>query len=81
MSKNIPTILLDRLCEEVDEVIGQKPEITNDDLNKLEYMNLVWKETLRLYPIASQVFRQTNRDGFKICGIEVPKGTIIAVSS
>ena len=74
-------ILLDRLCEEVDEVVGQKPEITFEDLNKLDYMNLVWKETLRMYPIGSQIWRETDKDGFKICGIEVPRGATLAVSS
>ena len=69
-----------RMQEEVDNVIGQKPFISNDDLNKFEYLNLVMKETLRMWPIAPQIFREVDGNGFKINGIDVPKGAMVAVS-
>ena len=69
-----------RLQEEVDNVIGQKALISNDDLNKLEYLNLVVKETLRMWPIVPQIFREVDGNGFKINGTDVPQGTIVAVS-
>ena len=69
-----------RLQEEVDNVIGQKPLISNDNLNRMEYLNLVVKETLRMWPIVPQIFREVDGNGFKINGIDVPKGAIVAVS-
>ena len=68
------------MYEEVDDVIGQKPHLTFEDVSKLEYMNLVWKETLRLYPVAPVTFRDVNRDDYKIDGYHVPRDTVVMVS-
>lgn len=65
---------------EVDEVVGSKPEVGYEDLSKLEYTNLVWKEALRLYPPAPVTFRDVDRDGYTIDGLAIPKGTIIIVA-
>ncbi len=42
---------------EVDEVIGRGP-VTVDQLNKLEYLNGVLRETLRLTPTAPIITKQ-----------------------
>ena len=68
-----------RLQEEVDEVIGQKSYISFEDLAKLEYMQLVFKETLRMYAIVPVSFRDIDRDNYKIDGFSIPRDTILMV--
>lgn len=40
----------------------QKNESVEENLQKLEYLDMVVKETLRLYPIAALVFRKADDD-------------------
>ena len=66
--------------EEVDEVVGKKSHISFEDVAKLEYMSLVWKETLRMYAIVPFSFRDINRDNYKIDGYRIPRDSIMMVS-
>lgn len=72
--------ILQRVKEEVDEVIGMKQEITYEDLGNLTYLAQVLKETLRLYPTAPGTSRWLTQDTV-INGIKVPAGCAIVLSS
>ncbi|XP_072535717.1 cholesterol 24-hydroxylase-like [Salminus brasiliensis] len=72
--------ILNRLKEEVDEVIGTKHEIQYDDLGKLTYLSQVLKETLRMYPTASGTSRWLHEDTV-ISGFKVPGGCAVLFSS
>jgi len=74
--KNIYTY---RLQEEVDDVVGEKPVIDFSDLQKLPYLDMVLKETLRLYPPVTGATRESAFD-VTINGIHIPKGTKTIVS-
>ncbi|XP_039599241.1 cholesterol 24-hydroxylase-like [Polypterus senegalus] len=63
--------ILDKLRAEVDEVIGSKRDVDNEDLYKLTYMSQVLKESLRLYPPAPGTSRWINED-YVIEGIKIP---------
>ena len=65
--------------QEVDEVLGNKREITWQDLNRLEYVHWVFKETLRLIPVAPASVREIKRDTV-VDGISLPAGSPIIVS-
>ena len=67
------------MYNEVDDVLGSKSEISSEDASKLEYIGQVWKETLRLYPVAPYIIRCNKYGNFKIDGHFIPKGTTIAV--
>ena len=67
--------------EEVDEVVGKKSHISFEDVAKLEYMTLVWKETLRMYAIVPVSFRDIDRDDYKIQGYDIPRDSIVMVSA
>ncbi|KAM7368179.1 hypothetical protein PAMP_014425 [Pampus punctatissimus] len=66
--------------KEVDDVIGMKHDITNDDLGKLIYLGQVLKETLRIYPTAQGTSRYIPED-IVIDGIHIPGGVICVFSS
>ncbi|CAF0860746.1 unnamed protein product [Brachionus calyciflorus] len=64
--------VLKKLNEEVKTVLGQKTEITNDDLNKLVYTTAVFKESMRKWPPVPAVNRRAPEDVL-ICDKLIPK--------
>lgn len=73
-----PEIVL-RLQEEVDAVLEGRDSITFDDLNKLEYVGQVFKETLRLYPPAPGTTRMNTQE-VTVDGFRIPKHTTLMIS-
>lgn len=69
-----------RCREEVESTIQQREPLASD-VDRLPYLVATIKETLRLYPPAIGVFlRQATRD-LVIGGFDVPKGSLITLSS
>ncbi|KAH7299597.1 hypothetical protein KP509_24G020000 [Ceratopteris richardii] len=68
----------ERLREEVREVCGNKQIPTADSLNNMKLMSMVIYETLRLYPPAVSIFRETDND-IKLGNKLIPAGTVIIV--
>jgi len=64
--------------QEIEAVQGSRTNIEFDDLTKLEYMGMVMKETLRLYPPVTILFRQLGKD-VVLDGYSVPKQTNVIV--
>ncbi|KAJ8045095.1 Cholesterol 24-hydroxylase [Holothuria leucospilota] len=71
---------MDKVREEVDRVIGDKKVIEYEDIMKLEYMTLVLKETLRLFPPVLGTVRVVPED-MTVVGIKIPAGTALGVLS
>ncbi len=69
-----------RCQEEIDEIIGTKTEIDYNDIKKLNYVSMVFKESLRLYPplriIPRFIGEQLTINKFKI-----PQNTSVLVNS
>ncbi|XP_073348649.1 cholesterol 24-hydroxylase-like [Pagrus major] len=72
--------ILQKVKQEVDDVIGMKQEISYDDLGQLVYLSQVLKETLRIYPTAPGTSRELRQD-MAIDGVHVPGGAIAIFSS
>uniref|UniRef100_A0A8W8NTJ9 Cytochrome P450 3A24 n=1 Tax=Magallana gigas TaxID=29159 RepID=A0A8W8NTJ9_MAGGI len=66
----------EKLIEEIDAILGKEPP-NYDNVQKLEYLERVFCETLRLYPSACRTHRLAERD-IVIEGYTVPKGTDIS---
>jgi cytochrome P450 len=58
--------------EEIDRVLGERTEVTFQDVNDLKYCSAIFKEALRLFPPAPQVNRRVPED-IEINGITIPK--------
>ncbi|XP_069117549.1 cholesterol 24-hydroxylase-like isoform X2 [Argopecten irradians] len=68
-----------KLQKEIDENAGAVSVITLKELEKLPYLDMVMKETLRLYPIAKNTFRETTKD-VRFGPHLIPEGTDMLVS-
>ena len=68
-----------RLKSEIDEVLGNKNEIDYDDLSKLVYTKCVFKETLRKWPVVSELYRVSSSE-LTVNNITLPKNTWIMVN-
>lgn len=80
MAKN-PTIQ-DKVILEIDEVLKRhNGEINYDCLNEMTYLDHVFDETLRKYPIADPIQRNANSD-YKVPGTDIiiKKGQTVVIS-
>ncbi|XP_038210487.1 uncharacterized protein LOC119831263 [Zerene cesonia] len=70
-----------KVFEEIRAVFGNSDRLLErDDLPKLQYLERVIKETLRLYPSAPIIIRTTTEDSPLSEDITLPKGAGIAIS-
>lgn len=67
----------DRLREEA-LALGARP-ITYDETRSLELAERVWKESLRLFPVAGSVPRRPLED-VELGGVRIPKGSLVWAS-
>ncbi|KAF2159813.1 hypothetical protein M409DRAFT_70842 [Zasmidium cellare ATCC 36951] len=71
---------LEKLKLEVRNSFASLEEITLDSLSRLDYLQTVLQEGLRLYPPApSQLPRRTPPEGMLVCGQYIPGGITVAV--
>ncbi|XP_056016246.1 cytochrome P450 3A24-like isoform X2 [Ostrea edulis] len=67
----------EQLIAEIDSTIGQEtPDY--DNIQKIEYLDCVIKETLRLYPPAQRIQRETHQE-MEIGGVVIPPNTPVSV--
>ncbi|XP_067952041.1 cholesterol 24-hydroxylase-like [Watersipora subatra] len=72
--------ILQRLREELSVVVGDEEYLTYDHIHRLRYMDMVIRESMRLYPTAPSTFRKLNRS-CDIGGYRIPEKTIVMVSN
>ncbi|KAI7724413.1 hypothetical protein M8C21_016864 [Ambrosia artemisiifolia] len=73
-------LVMKTLQKEVNLIARGKPKITEDDIGKLEYMDAVVKETLRLHVPAPIIPRASSQD-VKIMGYDIEAGTRVAINA
>ncbi|XP_048767823.2 cytochrome P450 3A12-like [Ostrea edulis] len=67
----------EKLIMEIDSTIGQEtPDY--DNIQKMEYLDCVIKETLRLYPTVQRTMRETHQE-MEIAGYTIPPNTPVSV--
>ncbi|EFJ36393.1 hypothetical protein SELMODRAFT_404347 [Selaginella moellendorffii] len=66
-----------KLREELDRVVGNTRIVQESDLPKLEYLQLVLKETLRRYPPGAIIMPHISSQASNVGGFHVPKGTTL----
>ncbi|KAJ4908762.1 Cytochrome P450 71B2 [Raphanus sativus] len=65
--------------EEVQHIVGTKSKITNNEIDQMQYLKCVIKETMRLHP-AGTVPRETSSKWIKVGGYDIPPKTKLLVN-
>ncbi|CAL4994525.1 unnamed protein product [Urochloa decumbens] len=66
--------------EKVREAFKGKSTITEEDLKRCSYIDLVIKETMRLHPPVPLLLPRKCREDCKVMGYNIPKGTVVFVN-
>ncbi|XVF49790.1 hypothetical protein PTKIN_Ptkin04bG0043700 [Pterospermum kingtungense] len=74
-------IIMKRVQEEVRNVVGAKSKIDVDDINKMEYLKCVLKETLRLHPAAPFLVPRETSASFKLGGYDIPSNITVLINA
>ncbi|KAM9330419.1 cytochrome P450 3A12-like [Gastrophryne carolinensis] len=67
-----------KVVEEIDNNLPNKVPPTYNDLMKMEYLEMVIYETLRLYPVVGRVERVCKQTT-EINGVTIPKGVVTVI--
>ncbi|BFI28323.1 protein MpCYP829-like13 [Marchantia polymorpha subsp. ruderalis] len=72
--------VMERLQNELDDVIGKERLVEESDLKKLEYLQAVVKETLRLHPVGVLGVPHVSIEATKVAGYDIPASTRVMVN-
>ncbi|PRQ39018.1 putative oxidoreductase [Rosa chinensis] len=72
--------VMEKVQQEVRRVVGQKAKVDVDDINQMDYLKCVIKETLRLHPPTTLIHRETTR-AVTLGGYYIPAKTRILVNT
>ncbi|XP_034245655.1 cytochrome P450 4c21-like [Thrips palmi] len=70
----------ERVYAEINEITqGSDRPLTIDDLPRMEYLERVVKETLRMFPVGPLIARQCQED-CEVAGKRIPAGTVLVLN-
>ncbi|KAL5717945.1 hypothetical protein ACHQM5_010894 [Ranunculus cassubicifolius] len=69
-----------KLQEEVRKVVGAKSDVDEDDIKKMDYLNCVIKETLRLHPPLVLNLQRVSTTSAIIDGYTIPAKIVVMVN-
>ncbi|KAL4298427.1 hypothetical protein GQ457_12G006350 [Hibiscus cannabinus] len=70
-----------KVQQEVRTVVGNKPKIEADDINKMDYLKCVIKETLRLHPTVPLLVPRQTSTAVKLSDYDIPCGTTVFINA
>ncbi|KAL8147382.1 cytochrome P450 71A8-like isoform X1 [Apium graveolens] len=73
--------VINTVQKEVREILGGKPDIDNRDLEKMQYLKAVIKETLRLHPPIPLLVPSSARKDVQVHGYDIAAGTMVITNA
>ncbi|XP_061341158.1 phenylacetaldehyde oxime monooxygenase CYP71AN24-like [Gastrolobium bilobum] len=74
-------VTMKKAQEEVRRVVGNNPKLEDNDVNQMEYVKCVVKETLRLHPVAPLLAPRETTSSVKLGGYDIPDRTMVYVNA
>ncbi|XVE85189.1 hypothetical protein DITRI_Ditri17bG0071800 [Diplodiscus trichospermus] len=74
-------ILMKKAQDEVRSIVGKKGRVTETDLDQLQYLKMIIKETLRLHPPAPLLIAREAMSHFKVNGYNIYPKTLIQINA
>jgi cytochrome P450 len=71
---------MNKVKVEIDTYLRQDQLMNESDSLKLNYLQKVIMETLRLYPVAPLLIPHESSNDCNVCGFNIPKGTMLLVN-
>src|SRR5438093_3785680 len=68
-----------RVLQEVDTVLGDRPA-ASDDVPRLRYLEMVVRESMRLYPVAGFLFGREAVEEVELGGYTLPRGSWVFIA-
>ncbi|XP_047966771.1 cytochrome P450 71AU50-like [Salvia hispanica] len=75
-----PTVMK-KLQKELEQVVGLKRMVEESDLDQLEYLDMVVKESFRLHPVAPLLIPHYSREDSKVNGYDITKDSRILINT
>ncbi|XP_076351938.1 cytochrome P450 3A19-like isoform X2 [Tachypleus tridentatus] len=69
----------EKIREEINDVIGQDGVLDYNTVNKLQYLDQVFSESLRLYPPIITFINRVSDEDYQLGDFKIPKDTTIQV--
>lgn len=72
--------VMKKVQKELEDVVGMDRMVDESDLEKLEYLNMVVKENLRLHPVAPLLIPHAAIEDCTVNGFHIPKKSRVMVN-
>ncbi|XVE56654.1 hypothetical protein DITRI_Ditri04bG0028000 [Diplodiscus trichospermus] len=73
--------VMKKVQKEVRNVAGKKSEVDVNDINQMEYLKCVVKETLRLHPAAPLLVPRETTASVKLGGYDIPSNVTVLINA
>ncbi|XVF61726.1 hypothetical protein PTKIN_Ptkin08bG0153500 [Pterospermum kingtungense] len=70
-----------KVQKELEKVVGMERMVEESDLEKLEYLDMVVKESFRLHPVAPLLLPHSSMEDCTVNGYHIPKGSRVFVNT
>ncbi|KAG4185030.1 hypothetical protein ERO13_A09G207000v2 [Gossypium hirsutum] len=73
--------VMKKVQKELENVVGMERMVTESDLEKLEYLDMVVKESFRLHPVGPLLTPHAAREDCTVDGFHIPKNSRIFINA
>lgn len=73
--------VMKKVQEELETVVGMKRKVEESDLDKLEYLDMVLKESFRIHPVAPLLIPHQSVEDCKVGNFFIPKKSRVIINA